>query len=40
MQQAAKQLAAASKMSAPQMKQAMQQAMNQAGQSCAQVGGT
>jgi hypothetical protein len=40
MQQAAKQLAAASKLSAPQMQQAMRQAMNQAGKSCAQAGGT
>jgi hypothetical protein len=40
MQEAAKRLAAASKMTAPQMKQAMRQAMQQAGQSCAQAGGT
>jgi hypothetical protein len=40
MQTAAKQLAAASKLSGPQMKQAMKMAMQQAGKSCAQAGGT
>jgi len=40
MQEAAKRLAAAAKMGGPQMRQAMRQMMQQAGQSCAQAGGT
>jgi hypothetical protein len=40
LEEAAKRLAEASKMTSPQMQEAMRQAMNQAGQSCAQAGGT